>query len=62
MSDFKQEFYTVEEVAALFRVHVNTIYKLVSGKKVIVYKVGQQIRIPASELERLKIERADKSN
>jgi excisionase family DNA binding protein len=62
MSDFKQDFYTVDEAAALFRVHVNTIYKLVKAKRVTVYKVGQQIRIPASELERLKIERQNKSN
>lgn len=59
MSDFKNEFYTVDEAAELLKVHVNTIYTLVKAKKVTIYKVGKQIRIPASELERLKIERSN---
>ena len=55
MSDFEHEFYTVPEAADLLRVHENTIYNLVRGKKIEHYRVGNQIRISASELEKLKV-------
>lgn len=55
MSDFTKQFYTVPEAAALLRVHENTIYRLVRLKQIEHYKVGAQIRISASELERLKV-------
>ena len=62
MSDFTQTFYTVPEAAALLKVHENTIYNLVRAKKIEHYKVGAQIRITATELEKLKVERAAASS
>lgn len=55
MSDFDKTFYTVPEAAELLQVHVNTIYNLVHRGKIAYYKVGAQIRISASELEKLRI-------
>lgn len=55
MSDFNRPFYTVPEAAELLRVHENTIYNLIRKKKIEHYKIGVQIRIAASELERLKV-------
>lgn len=57
MSDFDRLFYTVPQAAELLQVHENTIYNLVRKKKITHYKVGNQIRITATELERLKVER-----
>lgn len=55
MSDFDRPFYTVPQAAELLQVHENTIYRLVKAGKIEHYKVGQQIRIAASELDRLKV-------
>lgn len=61
MGDFTRPFYDVPQAAEELQVHENTIYRLVRSKKIEHYKVGKQIRIAASELERLKVERkADK--
>lgn len=57
MSDFDRLFYTIPQAAELLQVHENTIYKLVRSKRVTHYRVGNQIRITAAELERLKMER-----
>ena len=57
MSDFDRLFYTIPQAAELLQVHENTIYKLVRSKKSSHYRVGNQIRITAAELERLKVER-----
>ena len=57
MGDFEKPFYTVPEAAKLFRVHENTIYTLIRRGELEHYKVGHQIRIAASELVRLKVER-----
>lgn len=57
--DFDRPFYTVPQAAEVLQVHENTIYNLVRAGKVEHYKVGVQIRIAASELERLKVERAE---
>ena len=57
LSDFHQPFYTIPQVAELLQVHENTIYRLVRAKKIEHYKVGVQIRISATELEKLKVER-----
>ena len=62
MSDFKKEFYTVPEAAELLRVHENTIYSILKRKEITYYKVGKQKRIPASELERLKVPAENSSN
>ena len=55
MSDFDRAFYTVPQAAELLQVHENTIYRLVRAGKLEHYKVGQQIRIAAAELEKLKV-------
>jgi putative molybdopterin biosynthesis protein len=55
MSDFDKAFYTIPEAAELLRVHENTLYNMVRRKELEHYKVGKQIRIAASELERLKV-------
>lgn len=57
MSDFDRLFYTIPQAAELLQVHENTIYKLVRSKRITHYRVGNQIRITAAELERLKVER-----
>ena len=62
MSDFAKEFYTVPEAAELLRVHENTIYSILKRKEITYYKVGKQKRIPASELERLKVPAENSSN
>ena len=55
MSDFEKAFYTIPEAAELLRVHENTLYNMVRRKELEHYKVGQQIRIAAAELEKLKV-------
>lgn len=55
MATFTQEFYTIPEAANLLRVHENTLYNLVRNKKIEHYRVGNQIRITATELEKLKV-------
>lgn len=55
MSDFEKAFYTIPEAAAVLRVHENTLYGMVRRKEIEHYKVGKQIRIATSELERLKV-------
>lgn len=59
MSEIEKEFYTVSEVAELLKVNKITIYNLVKANKITVYKIGAQIRIPSSEIERLKVERSN---
>ena len=53
MSDFERPFYTIPEAAKLLRVHENTLYNLVRKKKIDHYRIGNQIRITAAELEKL---------
>ena len=55
MSDFERPFFTIPEAAEILRVHENTLYNLVRKKKIEHYRIGNQIRITAAELERLKI-------
>jgi putative molybdopterin biosynthesis protein len=62
MGDFARAFYTVPETADLLRVHENTIYNMVRRGEIEHYKVGNQIRISAAELERLKVARRDQQN
>nr|CDL65510.1 unnamed protein product [uncultured bacterium] len=59
---FKHDFYTVPEAAELLRVHENTIYTLVRSKQIEHYRIGNQIRITAAELEKLKIPVEKKEN
>ena len=53
MADFEKAFYTIPEAAELLRVHENTLYNLVRKKKIDHYRIGNQIRITAAELEKL---------
>ena len=53
MSDFERPFYTIPEAAELLRVHETTLYNLVRKKKIDHYRIGNQIRITAAELEKL---------
>ena len=53
MADFEKAFYTIPEAAQLLRVHENTLYTLVRKKKIDHYRIGNQIRITAAELEKL---------
>lgn len=62
MSDFDKAFYTIPEAAELLRVHENTLYNMVRRKELEHYKVGKQIRIAASELERLKVPAKNTAN
>ena len=55
MSTFNKEFYTIPEAAELLRVHENTLYNLARSKKIEHYRIGNQIRITAAELEKLKV-------
>ena len=55
MSDFERPFYTIPEAAQLLRVHENTLYTLVRKKKIDHYRIGNQIRITAAELEKLYV-------
>lgn len=50
-------FYTPQEVADMLKVNVRTVYNLIKANKITVYKIGKQIRISASEIERLKVEK-----
>ena len=59
---FTKEFYTIKEAAELLRVHENTIYTLVRSKQIEHYRIGNQIRITAAELEKLKIPVEKKKN
>ncbi len=56
-----KSFYTPQELADLLQVHVNTIYNMTRSGEITYYKVGAQKRIPASEVERLKVERKKSS-
>lgn len=55
-AEFRHEFYTVQEAAELLRVHENTIYNLVRHKKIEHFRVGNQIRISATELEKMRVQ------
>ena len=50
--------FTIAETAAKLRVHRATVYRLVRNGSLRAVKVGQSLRIPARELERL-LEQAD---
>jgi len=48
----KQKFYTIEEVASLFKVSHITVRKLLSVRKLRSLKIGTLYRIPAQEVTR----------
>ena len=49
----RQNFYTAQELAELFRLQERTIRGWISERKVDVVKVGSSVRIPAREVVRL---------
>ena len=53
MSDFERPFYTIPEAAELLRVHETTLHNKKKKKKIDHYRIGNQIRITAAELEKL---------
>lgn len=55
VENMSEPFYTVPEAAEMLKVHENTIYSMLKRKEIAYYKVGRQKRIPASELEKLKV-------
>ena len=55
MADFEKAFYTIPEAAQLLRVHENTLYNLVRKTKLDHYRIGNQIRTTAAELEKLYV-------
>lgn len=55
MPEKTPSFYTVNEAAELLKVCPGTIRNLIKRKEIDYYKVGQQIRIHAAEIERLKV-------
>ena len=52
METFTRMFYTIEEAAELLQVHKNTLYNQIRAGKIDHYRVGNQIRITARELEK----------
>lgn len=55
------EFYTVAEVAGIFRISKMTVYRMVNSGEVRSIEVGRTIRIPAEEVSRLRRGRQDAS-
>lgn len=50
----QDEFYTVSEVAQLFKCSKNTVYNLIKQKKIKSFNIIGGKRIPREEIERLK--------
>jgi excisionase family DNA binding protein len=51
-------YLTVNEAAAVLRVHPHVVYRLVQSGEIVAIKVGRQWRIPRAELETGLIDRA----
>ena len=54
----KIEFYTVEEVAKVLRLHPYTVRRLCREKKVPAFKFGGQWRFDKSEIEQWRKEQS----
>ncbi len=48
------KFYTVKEVSAIFSKHQRTVWRWIADGKLDAIKIGRSVRIPTSEVERLK--------
>jgi len=48
-----KQFYSTSDVASLFNINRVTIYRWVKEGKIKAYEIGKNIKIPASEIERL---------
>jgi excisionase family DNA binding protein len=53
-SDFDRPFYTVEQVAEIFQITANTIYRQIRAGKIPYYKVGGNYRLAAGDLSKMK--------
>lgn len=49
--EFEKTFFTANEIADRYRIHRNTIYKLVTRGKIKAYKIGGQLRFILKDLE-----------
>lgn len=49
-----EESYTVEEAAKMLKVSKDTIRRMIKAGEIEVYRVGRQIRIRRSVLDRLQ--------
>lgn len=47
-----KEFYLAEELAAILRVNVMTIYRYIKAGKIEAHKFGKEYRISKNEFER----------
>lgn len=52
MSEIKQP-YTVKETAAFWRVHSDTVYRMIAANEIKVVRFGRKVMIPADEVERV---------
>lgn len=51
----KKEFYTMKEFADMFRISLPTIQRWIKKGKIRAVKIEKTVRIPAEEIEKLKI-------
>lgn len=46
-----QQYFTVSEVAAMFNVHVHSVYRWVRHRRLASYHVGSSVRISPAQLD-----------
>ncbi len=51
----EQDYYTQKELARKLGCHVDTIYRAIWGSRIKPLKVGRVYRIPAQDIEKLKL-------
>ena len=47
----KKEYYTVQEVADLLKVHVGSVRRFISKNKLVSVKVGRAVRVEQSAID-----------
>jgi len=52
----ESEFYKVSEIARMLNMSKATAYRWVKSKKIMAIRIGKTIRIPKSEIERVRNE------
>jgi len=61
MSDKSEEdLYTIQQVAEHLKVHYQTVRNLIQQNQIMTIKIGRNIRIPASELEKFSPKKKQK--
>lgn len=50
MSDKRRKFYTPQQLADLFEVHIDTIYRCLERGDVAGFKIGSKWRIPCASV------------